>query len=130
MVREGSELVRPRQVRDHVRFPRFSAIIGEGLREFVGIRRDARPNDSHQDGAAAERLLIVELASAVLEFANRRRHAHYARPAIGEIHAPLMGFRVVQEEAQILKVTVWPVGLHFLKLRPAVPNLSYHHRSL
>src|ERR1700722_20923597 len=91
------------QGRGEIWFPGFSAVVGEGLFEMVGIRSDVRPDNPNEDGSAVVRLLIVELAAAILEFTDGRC-ADRAVAAVGKIQAPLMRLRVVQKKSQDLEM--------------------------
>jgi hypothetical protein len=50
-------LPQSRQVCDERRHPSLAAVIRVGLLEMVGIRRDVRPDASHEDGPAIDCLL-------------------------------------------------------------------------
>src|SRR5690349_8584282 len=93
-------------------------------------RGDVRPDLPDQDRPAMKRrLLIVELATAILELTDHRL-ADDTIVAGCRVETPLMGLGVVEEEQQVLDVPAGPSGLEFLELRPAVPNLSSDQRAI
>src|SRR5262249_11125111 len=104
---------------DPVHLPGPPAVIGVRLLEAARVRRDVGDHEAHEDGAAVERLLVVELAAAVLERADRRR-AQGAGPDVGEVEAPLPRLGVVEPQADAFEVTGRPVGDQLHEVGPAV----------
>src|SRR5258708_30770761 len=74
-------IVHPSLVCDPVDFPCLASIGRVGLFEMGRIRRDVRPDKSNIDGSALPEFLIVELAAAILEFADHRLNG-LAQPRI------------------------------------------------
>src|SRR5882672_10472115 len=85
--------------RNPVHFPSFPAVVGKGLFEAARGWSDIGNDEANQNRFAVERFLVVELASSILEFADRRLGQAAAADA-GEVEAPLAGLGVVQTQAQ------------------------------
>src|SRR4051794_15251429 len=92
-------LARSSIVRYPVQLPGLAAIGGKRLLEMNRILRDVRDDKSHQNCAPVERFLIIELPAAILEFTDRRNR-HCPGSAVREIETPLMGFGIVESQAQ------------------------------
>src|SRR5689334_4237344 len=114
------------QVGDEVRLPGLAAVARKRLLDAMRIRFDVEPYEPREDRAAADVLLIVELAATVLELAEHRR-AHHAVVAGREELAPLVRAGVVEEEAEILEMAVGPVGFDFFEQRFSAPDLVCRH---
>src|SRR6202012_942450 len=73
--------------RNPVDFPGLAAVVREGLLEAARIGGNVRPDVPYQDAPAVDRLLVEELAAAVLEFAYGG-NAQAAAVGIGRVQAP------------------------------------------
>jgi hypothetical protein len=58
------------------------------------IGGDVRNHKAHENGSPMQRFLVIKLATAVLETANRRL-AQAAVVAVGKIQTPLLRLRIV-----------------------------------
>src|SRR5215467_12980291 len=83
-------------VGDPVHLPGLASVIRERLLKVSGVRSDIRPYISTQNDSTIDCVLAVELASAVLEFADVGRAAQNALPAVGPIEAPLARFWIIK----------------------------------
>src|SRR5918998_4645816 len=77
-VRFVRSIFHPRVRRDPVDFPGLAPVVRERLLEPDGIGRDVRDDEANKNGPAVKRLLVVELAAAVLELADRGQCHHAA----------------------------------------------------
>lgn len=116
------------QVSNKVRLPSLSPIGRKGLLEFVRIWRDIKPNEADQDCPAVVLLLIVKLASAVVELSDRRS-AESTIPAVRKVDIPLVSIGIVEIESESLEMAAETVGLDLLNLRLPAPNLLYVDRA-
>src|SRR5215471_13766833 len=119
----------PCVVRDPVNFPSLTAVIGERLFEVTGIRGNVGNDEAHQDGAAIQSFLIVELAAAIPEFPDGR-HADRPGPAIGEVEAPLVRLRIVKAQVETLEMASWAIGNQFHEVSATVPHLAHHRHAV
>src|SRR4051812_39066622 len=74
---------------DPVHLPSLSSVCRERLLEPAGVLGNLTDHEAQQDGSTVEHFLVVEFATPVLEFANRRC-GHRACRGTGEIQAPLV----------------------------------------
>src|SRR5580692_7684348 len=113
-----------RLVRNPVHFPGLAAILREGLLKVRRAGGGIRPKKSNQDHFAINRILSVELAASILEFADLRR-VQNANLAVGPIQPPLVGLRIVQPHGQTFDMSASrAVRFELLDLSAPVPNLS------
>src|SRR5262249_43379730 len=114
---------------DPVHFPALAAVVRKGLLEAPGVGAERGDDEPHEDSAAVEGLLVVELAAAVLELADGRLAQ---RPAarIGEVEARLAGGRVVEPEAHALEVAGRAVGHQLHEVGLAVQDAPYERGAL
>src|SRR5438445_10303684 len=70
--------------RDPVELPGLATVVGKSLLEVAGVLRDIRDDEAHENRAAVQGVARIELAAAVLEFADRRDRQR-ADLAIGEV---------------------------------------------
>src|SRR5579859_7770446 len=82
---------------DEVRFPCLAAVSRECLLKAARIRSDVEDGKAHQNGATVIRFLVVELAPAVLEFADGR-WAQDSGGRVCEIDVPLVSVWVVHAQ--------------------------------
>ena len=77
---------------------------------------DVRPNETDEDEPAIPLFLVVEFATAILEFTDhgRERLAQCGILAIRPVNAPLMSLGIVDAQGQTLDVKVPAVGFEFL----------------
>src|SRR5262249_32937224 len=98
-----SALLDARLIRDPVDLPGLAAVDRERLLEVRRPRRDVRPHEAAQHGPALPDLLVVELAAAVLELADRR-DVEAASLLVRPVQAPLVRGRRVQPHRHALDV--------------------------
>jgi hypothetical protein len=80
-------------------------------------------NESPKNCSSVKWLLIVELATTILEFTNRR-YTQSAAIDIGEIETPLMSRRIVESQTQSFEMTSRSSGFEFHQVGAPIPNLS------
>ena len=103
--------------------PGFAAIVGVGLFVAMGVGGADGPFAADENGFVVEGVGGVEVAAAVCELADHWR-VERGRFAVDEALAPLMGLRVVEEEAHAFPASGWAVGFDFFELCAAVPDLA------
>src|SRR5262249_47402914 len=80
---------------------------------------------AHEDRAALEGVVRVELAAPVVERAHEGVAAERAVGAVDERLAPLVRLRVVEKQRQTLPVAFRSVDLDLLELGAAVPERAH-----
>src|SRR4051812_19361002 len=85
----------PHETREPVGLPGAPPVGRERLLELEGALRNLGKDEAHEDGVAAGRFLIVELAPAVAEPADHRR-ADQAVAGVRPVDAPLVSGRVIE----------------------------------
>src|SRR5215472_6156407 len=110
---------------DHeVQLPGLAAIGREGLLETTGSGREHRDIEAHQHAAAVVVLAVQKFSATPIEAADGRR-TEDARRTARNVHAPLVGLRVVETQRQVLEVPRGAIELDLSQVRPAVPNLPH-----
>ncbi len=66
---------------------------------------------------------IIEFATSILEFANRRRD-QLAAFAVSKIQTPLVGLGIVQTKRQTFNVTGWAIDFEFYQIGAPIPYLA------
>src|SRR4029079_18770664 len=122
--RRSASVLDARVERNPVRLPRFAAVVGERLLEAAGAGGDAGDHELHEKRAAVERFLIVELAAAVAELADRRLR-HLAVRGVGEVQRPLLRLRMIETHADGLEVAPGAVGDELDDVGAAVEERAY-----
>jgi len=89
----------------------------------AGIGTGLCYHESHKDGPAVQRFLVVEFASAILEFANGGL-TEGTVACVREIEAPLVRLRVIESQAQAFKVPLRAVHLKLHEIGNAAPDLA------
>ena len=88
------------------------------------LRRDVGPHSANQNGAALERILLNKFAPTIPEGTNQPRTDH-ACLATYERLAPLMRFRIEQEQRQPFPMAFRSISFNLFEGGPAAPYLSY-----
>jgi hypothetical protein len=94
----------------------------------AGFVRDVRDHEANQDRSPVEHLLIEELASSVVECADRRRVEHAGR-GVREREAPLPRHRVVEPEVEPAKTSLRAVHLELDEIRAAAPDRMHRRHA-
>src|SRR6185369_66638 len=95
----------------------------------AGRRSDVGDDEADQDRPAVQQLLVEELAAPVLELSDRRL-AQGPAAATGKIETPLMGFRVVEPQAESFDVTRRAVDDKLDQIGASVQNLADGGRAI
>src|SRR5690348_8936778 len=114
-----------RLVGNPVDLPCLAAVVGERLFEVRFVRHSVRPYESNKNSSAFPELLIVELASSILELSNHRLSQNGIF-AVGPVDAPLMGLGIVEAESQSFDVAGWTVGFELFQVGAPVPDFASH----
>jgi hypothetical protein len=88
----------------------------------AGSWRDVGDDESNKDGSAIEHLLVEELPSSIFELPDRGL-AQATAAVTRKIEAPLMGFGVVQTQAQSFNVARWAIDHQLYQIGAAIQDL-------
>ena len=96
----------------------------------IRLRCDSPKPVPDENNFAVECFLIVKLAAAVSELADRRGLRQHSLTRICPVKPPLARLWIVETERQSLQMARGRCELNLLQITAAVPNLSSRYRSI
>src|SRR6185436_11388011 len=101
----------------------LAAIRRERLLELARVRVTAADDEAHEDRAAVERFLIVELAASAPELADHWRRQRTAC-AVREVQTPLARIGIVETQRETLEPSSRTFHVQLHEIGTTIPHLA------